>query len=346
MINKNNRIYQEDISSVLQLECDFSKLTNKTVLITGASGLVGTVLVDMFEKLNNEYNLNLKLILVSRHYEEINDLKICKWISHDISEPLILKEKIDYIIHAASNTHPLQYSKYPIETISTNILGSYNLLNLACNNFKCRFLLLSSVEIYGDDSQKLENGFSEEDFGYLNCNSARAGYCESKRLSESLCQAYKAQKDLDFVTARLCRLYGPTLKKDDSKALSQFLYKGLNKENIILKSEGNQFFSYLYVFDAALALIFLLLNGESGNAYNVSDKNSNVKLKDLANCVANLSGTKLEFELPSEIEKEGFSRSQRAILNSSKINSLGWKAKFSLEDGLYRTLEVLKDESL
>lgn len=334
----DNDFYQEDIESILFQKCDWSLLKRKTILISGATGLIGTVLVDMLALLNERFSLGMKLLLISRHAKS-SDSDFIKYIKHDISEPINLCDTIDFIIHAASNTHPLQYAKFPVETVKTNVFGTYNLLNLALKNKKCRFLLVSSVEIYGDDTNNLKNGFSENDMGYLDCNSSRACYNESKRLSETFCAAFCAEHKIDYVSARLCRAYGATLKKDDSKALSQFLRNAINGEDIVLKSEGNQFYSYIYSVDAASALIFLLLNGKSSQSYNVADKNSNVRLKDLAAMIARKCGVKIKFDLPSEPEKKGVSKAQRAILNPQKINELGWKALFALEKGIERTLK-------
>lgn len=333
-----NKLYIEDIERVLRLNLNWEIFKGKNILITGATGLLGTILVDMFSFLEKEFSLGLKLFLVSRHLNKEKNATFITNICQDIKNPLTLSERFDFIIHAASNTHPLQYSRNPVETITTNIFGTYNLLQLCKNNPGSRFVCVSSVEIYGDG----DADFSEENLGYIDCNSARAGYNESKRLSESLCQSFKSQYGVDFVTARLCRLYGPTLKKDDSKALSQFLFKGINGEDIVLKSDGQQFFSYLYGHDAAKAIIYLLLKGVSGEAYNVSDYKSNVTLKNLAEYITKICSVNLKFEIPPEEEKKGYSKSYRAILNSKKINQLGWSADFDIESGIKRTIEILK----
>ena len=346
---KNSNLYQEDIKSVLNLNCDFSKLQEKTILITGATGLIGSVLVDMLIFLSKTHSLNLSLILISRSTENFCENKEGVFVQHikcdianeKLAEKIPDNKKIDFIFHLASNTHPADYSKHPIETILTNFNGTKELLDISSKNLPCRFIFASSVEVYGDDKENLSDGFKESDFGYLDCSTMRACYNESKRVSESLCQAYKAEKNCDVVIARIARSYGATLKKNDTKALSQFLRCGFYNENIILKSRGEQFFSYIYSSDVACALIFLMLNGENGEAYNVADKNSNIQLKDLANLVAQNCNVKVAFDIPEETEKAGYSKSVRAILNPSKINSLGWCAQVGIEDGVERTIKIL-----
>lgn len=350
---KNNGLYKQDIKSILNLNCNFFELKEKTILITGATGLIGSVLVDMLVFLSNTYKLDLNLLLMSRTAESrsekfedtfIHHIK-CDIANENLTEKIPLYKKIDFIFHLASNTHPADYSKYPIETILTNFNGTKGLLDIASKNLPCRFILASSVEVYGDDKEKLSEGFKESDFGYLDCNTMRACYNESKRISESLCQAYKAEKNCDVVIARIARSYGATLKKNDTKALSQFLRCGLNNENIILKSSGKQYFSYIYSTDVACALIFLMLKGKNGEAYNIADENSNIQLKDLANLVAQNCNVKVVFDVPEETEKAGYSKSVRAILNTGKINVLGWSAQVRIEEGIKRTVEILQDRN-
>ena len=169
----------------------------------------------------------------------------------------------------------------------------------------------------------------------------RAGYPESKRCGEALCQAYIAQKGLDIVIPRLTRSYGPTLLKTDTKALSQFLHKGVACEDIVLKSKGIQYYSYLYVMDSVSGLLTILLNGEKGEAYNISDDASDIMLKDLASIIAGYNNKQVFFEIPDAVESAGYSKATKARLDSTKLNLLGWHAKYDIKTGVYRTLDIL-----
>lgn len=171
----------------------------------------------------------------------------------------------------------------------------------------------------------------------------RAGYPESKRCGEALCQAYIRQKGLDVVIPRLTRSYGPTLLKSDTKALSQFLHKGITGEDIVLKSAGTQYYSYTYVADAVSGLLTVLLKGECGQAYNIADDASDIMLKDLAAIIAGYAGKKVVFEIPDVVESAGYSKATKARLESAKLQKLGWYAKFDIKNGIERTIEMLKE---
>jgi nucleoside-diphosphate-sugar epimerase len=185
--------------------------------------------------------------------------------------------------------------------------------------------------------------FSEDYCGYIDSNTLRAGYPESKRCGEALCQAYIRAMDMDIVIPRLTRSYGPTMLMSDTKAISQFIRKGIAGEDIVLKSAGNQLYSYTYVADAVSGLLTILLIGEKGEAYNIADTASDLTLKDLAELIASFAGKKVVFELPDDVESAGYSKATKARLDGSKLRGLGWKPFYDISEGMTRNLQILKD---
>lgn len=344
---EDNELYKEDIKLICDSQMPWQKLQNKSVMITGATGMVGNVLVDVLMQKNLE-GLNCKVIGIGRSKVKAEERlgryfgnSLFEFIEHDINKKLEIDIRADFIIHLASATHPVAYATDPIGTITTNILGIYNLLEYASEVGTTRVAFASSNEIYGENRGDIEK-FDESYCGYINCNTLRAGYQESKRCGESLCQAYIRQKNLDVVIPRLTRSYGPTLLSSDTKALSQFLHNGLNGEDIVLKSEGTQFYSYTYVGDAVLGLLYVLLKGKKGEAYNISDEKSDIMLKDLAKIIADEAGTKVVFDLPDEVEAAGFSTVTKARLDNYKISGIGYEAKYGIHEGVIRTMKILE----
>ena len=346
----DNKLYQEDLLLLAKENLEWDVLKGKTILVTGASGMIGTFLIDVLMKRNELYQDDINIYALSRNIEKLKK-KFGHYTDHlymmeqDVAKEFHLKNSpIDYIIHAASNTHPKEYSGDPVGTITTNVFGLYYLLEYMKGHTSSRIIVLSSVEVYGENRGDVTY-FDEEYCGYINCNTLRAGYPESKRLSEALLQAYIAQYQVDGVLIRLGRIYGPTVERDDSKAISQFIHKAVSREDIVLKSEGKQKYSYSYVSDAVRAILYCMLKGECGEAYNVSDNASDVTLRNIAEYLAEIAERKVVFELPDESERRGYSTATKALLDSEKIRKLGWDAKYSMQDGLKRTISILKDEN-
>lgn len=342
-----NGLLKEDIDYVVGLNLPWEKIENRSVLITGASGLIGSFLVDVLMQKNCKIyalgrNAEKAKVRFSGYWENPN----FEFVSHDMNLPLEMDESvvIDYVLHLASNTHPVAYSTDPIGTVTTNIIGTNYLLQFAVKHHATRFAFASSNEVYGENRGDAEF-FDENYCGYINSNTLRAGYPESKRCGESLCQAYMKQKELDVVIPRLTRSYGPTMLMSDTKAISQFIRKGIAGEDMVLKSAGTQYYSYTYVADAVAGLLTVLLCGESGEAYNIADKAGDIMLKDLAAIIANHAGKKVVFELPDEVEKAGYSTATKARLEGTKLKELGWTMKYDIKSGIERTMEILKCNS-
>lgn len=347
----NHPLYKEDIEKVAGLALPWEKLKGSSVLISGATGLLGSFLIDVIMHKNLNEGLGCVIYALGRNKgKAMNRFGYCfhlpdfNFFTCDVNQPLALCEisQVDYVIHLASNTHPVAYATDPIGTIMTNIYGLKNMLDFSEAHHSKRFAFASSNEIYGENRGDTEV-FDEKYCGYIDCNTMRAGYPESKRCGESLCQAYISQKHMDIVIPRFTRSYGPTLLKSDTKAMSQFLHKAIEGKNIVLKSEGTQYYSYTYMADAISGLLTILLKGSSGEAYNISDEASDIRLKDLAATIATSVGRNVVFEIPDAQESAGFSKATKARLDSSKLQALGWKAHYNINEGIHRTIQILKE---
>lgn len=312
--------------------------------------MIGSFLVDVLME-KNQSGLNCTVYVLGRNAEKAKNRfsKYCDdthlvYVPYDVKTPLVMDNvsRMDYVLHLASNTHPMQYSTDPIGTITTNIIGLQNMLDFAVAHGATRFAFASSNEIYGENRGDVEF-FDENYCGYINPNTLRAGYPESKRCGEALCMAYKSAKNLDVVIPRLTRTYGPTMLMSDTKAISQFIKKAVAGEDIVLKSAGNQYYSYQYVADSVSGLLTILLCGVTGEAYNIADTQSDITLKDLAGIVAASNGKNVLFERPSDLEAAGYSTATKARLDGSKLAKLGWKPRYAIESGITRTIEILKE---
>ncbi|MBQ3239683.1 MAG: NAD-dependent epimerase/dehydratase family protein [Akkermansia sp.] len=342
-------LYQQEIEKCAKLPLRWEQLRGCKILITGACGMIGSYMVDLLMAANRLHCLDLCVLAMGRNEEKARtrfaayaDSENFRIVCGDVNRGVPSgTPSADYIFHAASNTHPVAYATDPIGTLTTNVLGTYNLLQFAADNGCKRFIFASTVEIYGENRGDREY-FTEDYCGYIDCNTLRAGYPESKRAGEALCQAFIAQKKLDVVIPRLPRAFGPTLLSSDTKALSQFLRKALQGEDIVLKSDGSQYYSFIYVADAVLGVLHCLFHGESGAAYNISDRECDITLRELAEMIAGMVGRKVVFDLPDKTEQAGFSKATKAVMDSSKLKALGWVPFFSLKEGIANCLSVMR----
>lgn len=336
--------YEEELDYWRGQERMWRRLDGKTVMLSGATGMIGMCLTDLLMLRGG-----IRVIAISRNEALARqrlgrywDRPEFRFVSCDVGGELLECGPVDCVIHAASNTHPRLYSQDPIGTISANVQGTANLLEYGASHGAGQFCFLSSVEIYGENRGDVER-FQESYLGYLDCNTLRAGYPEGKRLGEALCNAYREARGLDFVIPRLSRVYGPTMLKSDSKAISQFIKKAAAGEDIVLKSRGDQEYSYTFVTDAAAAVLWCMAFGTPGEAYNVADERSDITLKELARSLAGIAGTRVVFELPDETEQKGYSTATRALLDGAKLRELGWEARVHMAEGLRCVVESWRE---
>lgn len=270
---------------------DLQSLRGKNILVTGSTGLIGSALIELLLIYADRYDITIyagsrsKVKFTSRF--EANKNLYC--LELDVTKPLASDLKFDYIIHAASGASPSAFSTDPVGVMKANLLGAANLLDYGISHGIERFLYLSTGEVYGEGCI---DKWAEKDSGHVDPMSVRSCYPSSKRATETLCVAYARQFNIDTVVARLCHTYLPMFTKHDNRVYAQFIRNVLHGENVILKSKGEQYRSWIYVVDCVAALLYILVNGQSGEAYNVANEESNITIKQLAEVVANVMRSK------------------------------------------------------
>ncbi|MBR4906243.1 MAG: NAD-dependent epimerase/dehydratase family protein [Clostridia bacterium] len=340
----DSTLYREQLSLIAE---EIPKV-DATILVTGATGMIGSCLVDALLYADVHFGNHLRVIALGRSTDKLlrrfayeSDTDRLRLAAQDICEPLSIDEPIDYILHAASNADPVSYALYPAETLLTNLVGTKNVLDYCKDHPKTRLLFTSTFEVYGRINEKAD-GYRETDSGEIDLNAIRSCYPESKRCAEILMRCYQKEYNVDFVIARLCSIYGPTMAESDSKAHAQFLRNGLEGQDIVLKSKGLQKRTYCYLLDTVKGIFFTLFRGKSGEAYNISYEKSVASIAEVAETVACICGTKVVYDLPSAIESQGFSRPQDCVLNNDKLKELGWTGSYTLEEGLRSTIAIIR----
>lgn len=322
-------------------------LKEKRFLITGATGMIGSSVLDLLLFLNERKQYGITIYAAVR-----NDSKIKKRygifaqkeyfhiLPYDATKPIDFEYSVDYVIHAASNADPAAISKEPVETLMSNVFGLDQILQYAKRSSVKKTLFVSSSEIYGTNSTS--KPFLEDDYGNIDLLNPRAAYPMGKRASETLCASYANEYDLNIVIARPGHIYGPTITDTDSRASAQFTRNALNHQDIIMKSAGTQLRSYCYVYDCASALLTILLNGQPTCAYNISNRHSILSISDIAKLFAKAGNVALTFENASKKEQTSYNLMSMSALDATRLENLGWHAIMDSKDGVKETLRLLK----
>ena len=346
---KYSDAYWQDVRRVLPHIRDREKLFGKSVLMTGGTGLICSGVVDILHYLNREENAGIEILLagrgeerIARRFYHMAPCREYRFVRYDAAVPGDLDVRADFMIHGAGYANPAAFVSRPVETMEANITGLNTLLKLAAKNSGSRVLFLSSSEVYGQKSGM--EPYSEEDYGFLDILNFRACYPSSKRAAETLCIAYSVEYGVDTVIARPGHIYGPAITSGDDRATAQFTRNAVHGEDIVMKSAGSQLRSYCYFLDCASAILAILLNGEKGNAYNISNPNSVVTIRGMAEAIAGAAGKKLVFANSTDAEKRSYSQMTNASLDSGKLEALGWNGEFSLDEGADRCIRFYGEE--
>jgi len=355
-----NEEYIKTIEDAIRSLPGCEKLKGKRVFVTGGNGLVCSPLVDILHVLNSRHGYEIDIILGGRSKERIakrfhyltegKDYSYVRFAgaaetkeaSGGAEEESSLKG-IDYFIHGAGTGDPVTIMSDPAGVMMANINGLKVLLDASRENKGSRILFVSSSEVYGK-VPGVTSGLSEDDYGFIDILNPRSSYPSAKRASETLMASYIHEYGVDGVIGRPGHIYGPAITDTDTRVTAQFTRNAKNNEPIIMKSEGSQIRSYCYFLDCATGLLTILLQGGSGEAYNISNPEAICSIRDMAEGFSQVSGCPLELHIATPEEKAKFNQAENSSLDSEKLLALGWKPAYDRLKGIDATLEFYSED--
>lgn len=319
------------------------ELSDRTVMVTGATGLIGSLIIKSVIQFNRKEKEKINVIGMARDVNKVQDLfqdEFCenqyipyvRFIYQDISEPVPEDIECSYIIHTANSTSSHFFITNPVEVIESIYSGTKQILEYAKNHDVKGIVYLSSMEVFGTVC-KAER-LSEEDLGYLDIHNIRSCYSEGKRLAELLCKSYAEEYGLPVRVARLAQTFGAGISDEENRVFAQFARNAMNGDNIVLHTRGQSVGNYCYTSDTIKAILLLLKEGTDGEAYTVVNEDATMSIADMAQMVAGkFSGGKstVVFDI-QELNKYGYAPDTKMKLSAKKLNKLGWKATVDLEE--------------
>lgn len=348
-----DKYFKEDINYLIE-NCKYLRVFDKkTILITGATGLIGSLLIKTILENNKDKKMNTKVIALCRNEEKfkemfneyLNDVNL-KFILSDIKDNVKIEDSIDYIIHTAAITKSKLLVDYPVETTVTAIMGTRNILELAKEKEVSSMVYLSSMEAYG--TFKESNIIDEDMLGYIDLKNVRNGYPESKRLCEYLCNAYAKEYNVNVKSIRLAQTFGAGVPIDDTRIFASIARSVINNEDIVLHTKGLSEANYCYTADAIDAIFTVLINGLNGEVYNVANEECHTTISKMAQMVCKeIANDKIKvvYDIPEDIFSKGYAPDTKMKLSSNKIRKLGWTPKNNLLDS-YKKLILSYEERM
>ena len=346
---KENQFVVEDLKNVAADKViSWDKLNNKSVLVTGATGLIGSLLVKalLYSADNNGADITVGAFIRNKDKADkvLGNLKKdhpnLVYEIGDLSDGLNLSRRYDYIIHAASATGSKDFIEKPVETILTTVESTKNFLKYAKENTIDSMVYISSMEVYGEIPHET---VKEEDFGLLNWMNLRSSYPQSKRLAETLCLSYCSEYGVPVKIVRPTLTFGPGVSKEDNRVFAQFARAVINKTDITLLTKGGTKRDYLYTADAVKGILTILLSGKNGEAYNLSNQDSYCTILEMAQMCCGLANNEISVKFDLDPEKSKcYPKEQKIQLNNSKYQALNNSSKTSIKDIYIKLISYLK----
>jgi nucleoside-diphosphate-sugar epimerase len=341
-----SKTYLRDLDAAAESSFHLERLSGASVLVTGATGTIGSFLTDTLLRYNQTHGANIRIYASGRSLKRLQkrfapvETEQLIYVAHDVQRPISFDFSVDYIIHAAGNAHPDVFRTDPVGTIMGNVAGTYALLEYGKRHGAKRLLYVSSGEVYGQGDLALDS-FEETYSGPVDPTAPRSCYPASKRVAENLCASYSQQYGLETVVVRPCHTYGPGMTDRDSRATAQFFRNALRGEDIVMNSAGTQLRSYCYVADCVSAILTVLMCGKSGEAYNSANPDARITIAGLAQEIAAVAGQKVVFAAPDAVALANRTPIAKQVLSSKKLEQLGWRGHYGVKEGVEHTLAIL-----
>lgn len=337
-------VLKEDLQYIANYNLPYKELKGSTVLVTGATGLIGVSLIRAMLTIGN-----INVIAFVRDKEKAKKIygdfsnTLLNFYVADIVEEIKLNEPIDYIFHCASVTASRIMIEKPVETLMTSVEGTKNVLEFARKQ-KCKSVVyISSMEVYGAFDESVE--VTEKDLGYIDILKIRSNYPESKRLCENMCVAYNAEYDVPVKIARLAQTFGAGILPWENRVFAQFARSAICEKDIVLHTKGLSEGNYCYTRDCVTGLLTILLKGMNAEAYNVSNPEAHTTIAEMAKMVCKKftnGKAKVIFDIPKE-NTLGYAADTKMKLSSDKLQALGWKPEVGLEEAYRRLIMSMEN---
>lgn len=345
-MNYINPIAQEDLSQIYNVDLNWNTFNNKTILVTGATGMLATYISYFLLYLKEEKRIDLRLIALCRTkskaeniFKEFLKKPYFTLLLQDVCKPILYEGNIDYIFHLAGNASPFFINTDPVGIVKSNMLGTFNILELAKEKKTSKVVFASTREVYGKNEK--EDYLTETSFGTIDPMENRSCYPESKRAAETIFRSYFLQYGINFNALRIAHSYGPGMNLHcDGRVMADLMGNVVDGKNIELKSTGEALRAFCYITDAVTGIFYAALKGEPGEAYNLANETEEISIRDLAQMLISLrkdKDLKVIFNIPES--NSGYCNYKRVGLNTNKLEKLGWQPKVSLKEGCQRTIQ-------
>lgn len=325
------------------------EMYNKTFFVTGATGLVGSVIVKAILTGNEKHGLNNRVYAFVRNKKKAENVfagyKGIELCIGDIVNPITCESEIDFIIHAACETKSVQMVNNPVETLWTSLLGSKNILDFAAKKKIDKMVYLSSMEAFGNP-QGVEGRVTEKQLGYIDVQNVRSCYPESKRMVENMCTCYASEYNVPVVSARLAQTFGAGVAREENRVFAQFARSAMDGKDIVLHTTGASYGNYVYTADAVAAIFLLLKKGNMGEVYTVANEKSSMSIKNMAELVAErIAGGSIKVVIDiADNAVYGYAPDVTLKLDASKIREIGWIPQTDLEDSYRRLMRDWEEQ--